>query len=55
MLREVIADNEKVTATVRAALSTVQEAGDEASAALLGDRLVYHEKQLWMMKSMLAG
>lgn len=54
MLKELIADNETVTRTIRSALPTVQEAGDEASAGLLTDRLTTHEKQLWMMKSMLA-
>ncbi len=54
MLREIAADHETVASTIRSALTTVQQAGDEASAGLLGDRLAYHEKQLWMMKSMLA-
>jgi starvation-inducible DNA-binding protein len=54
MLRELISDNEKVSRTIRASLSKAQEVGDEASAGLLVDRLAYHEKQLWMMKSMLA-
>jgi starvation-inducible DNA-binding protein len=54
MFRELISDNEKVSRTIRASLSKAQEVGDEASAGLLVDRLAYHEKQLWMMKSMLA-
>jgi starvation-inducible DNA-binding protein len=54
MLKELIADNETVARTIRSALSTTQDAGDEASAGLLADRLTTHEKQLWMMKSMLA-
>jgi starvation-inducible DNA-binding protein len=53
MLRELIADNETVTRTIRSALAAAQEAGDEASAGLLADRLATHEKQLWMMNSML--
>jgi DNA-binding ferritin-like protein len=28
--------------------------GDEATASLLADRLTYHEKQVWMMKSLTA-
>jgi len=52
MLKQLIADNEAVARTIRAALSVVQDAGDEASAGLLGDRLTYHEKEAWMMKSM---
>jgi starvation-inducible DNA-binding protein len=54
MLKELIADNETVAMTIRSALRTAQEAGDEASAGLLTDRLSTHEKKLWMMKSMLA-
>jgi starvation-inducible DNA-binding protein len=53
MLRELVNDNETTTRTIRAALSTTQAAGDEATAGLLADRLIYHEKQLWMMKSMM--
>jgi starvation-inducible DNA-binding protein len=54
MLHALIADNEAVVHTIRAALSTAQSAGDEATAGLLADRLAYHEKQMWMMKSTLA-
>lgn len=53
MLRELVNDNETATRTIRATLSTAQAAGDEATAGLLADRLIYHEKQLWMMKSMM--
>ncbi len=53
MLKELVADNETAVRTIRAAFSTVDEAGDEASADLLTDRLSYHEKQIWMMKSLL--
>jgi starvation-inducible DNA-binding protein len=52
MLRELINDNRTAAGTIRAALSTAQAAGDEATAGLLSDRLAYHEKQLWMMRSM---
>lgn len=51
MLRELVGDNEMAARTIRIALSTAQTAGDEATAGLLGDRLAYHEKQLWMMRS----
>ncbi len=53
MLRVLIADNEAVANTIRGALSLSQSAGDEVTAGMLTDRLTYHEKQLWMMKSML--
>jgi starvation-inducible DNA-binding protein len=51
MLRELASDHETAANTIRAALSTAQAAGDEATAGLLADRLAYHEKQLWMMRS----
>jgi starvation-inducible DNA-binding protein len=54
MLRELISDNETAARTIRAALSIAQDAGDEATAGLLADRLSYHEKQAWMMKSITA-
>ena len=54
MLRELVSSNETAIRTIRAALSTAQAAGDEATAGLLADRLAYHEKQLWMMKGMTA-
>jgi starvation-inducible DNA-binding protein len=52
MLRELASDHETAASTIRAALSTAQAAGDEATAGLLADRLAYHEKQSWMMRSM---
>ena len=54
MLRKLMSDNETATRTIRAALSTAQAAADEATAGLLANRLTYHEKQLWMMKSMMS-
>lgn len=54
MLKELISDREAVARTVRSALVTAQESADEASAGLLADLLTDHEKQIWMMKSMLA-
>lgn len=52
MLRDLLADNATVARSVRAALATAQGAGDEATAGLLTDRLAWHEKQMWMMRSM---
>lgn len=54
ILRELVTDNETVCRTMRATLATAQAAGDEATAGLVTDRLAYHEKQIWMMKSLLA-
>jgi len=54
MLQQLVSDNGTAARTIRAALSTAQDAGDEATAGMLSDRLAYHEKQMWMMKSMMA-
>jgi starvation-inducible DNA-binding protein len=54
MLHTIINDNETLIGTLRGAISAVQAAGDEASAGLLTDRLLHHEKQVWMMKSIAA-
>lgn len=53
MLRLLIADNETVTACIRRALLAAQNVRDDATAGLLTDRLAYHEKQLWMLRSTL--
>lgn len=54
MLRALIADSETVVHDVQTGLTAAHTAGDEGTAALLSDRLVYHQKQIWMMKSTLA-
>ncbi len=51
MVKTLAADNETVARTLRAALKTAQEHGDEASAGLLTDRLTTHEKTIWMLRS----
>jgi starvation-inducible DNA-binding protein len=53
MLRQLIVDNETVMDTINVGLRAAQSAGDEATVSLLSDRLAYHEKQLWMMRSTL--
>jgi starvation-inducible DNA-binding protein len=52
MLRELVSDHETAASTIRAGQSMAEAEGDEATAGLLADRLAYHEKQLWMMRSM---
>ncbi len=51
MVENLIAAHEALAGTLRAAIATAQETGDEPSAGLLTDRLAWHEKQLWMMKA----
>ncbi|MGC9368461.1 MAG: Dps family protein [Paracoccaceae bacterium] len=53
MLRETVADYETIGQTLTAAITVAQEHGDEPTVGMLTDRLEFHEKQAWMMKSML--
>ena len=51
MVDALIAGHTAIAEALRAAISTAQDAGDEVSAGYLTDRLGWHEKELWMMKS----
>lgn len=51
MVAKLIAGHEALTDTLRAAIGTAGEAGDEVSAGMLTDRLEWHEKELWMMEA----
>jgi len=51
MVDALIKANSTIADTLREAITTAQEAGDEVSAGMLTDRLEWHEKELWMMKS----
>ena len=51
MVDALIAAHAALADALRTAITTAQEAGDEVSAGLLTDRLAWHEKELWMMKS----
>jgi len=53
MFNELKTDNETVIATLRAAFPVADEAGDEATADLLTQRLTAHEKHAWMIRSTL--
>lgn len=55
MLRELMQDHETLIATTRKALEVADEAGDEASADLMTQRLAAHEKFAWMLRSTLGG
>lgn len=55
MLTELMQDHETLIATARKALDTASEAGDEASADLMTQRLAAHEKFAWMLRSTLGG
>jgi starvation-inducible DNA-binding protein len=53
MIRQLIDGHETLIRTCRELLPNVQEAGDESSAALIGDRMRIHEKTAWMLRSLL--
>ncbi|AFJ03198.1 Non-specific DNA-binding protein Dps / Iron-binding ferritin-like antioxidant protein / Ferroxidase [Methylophaga frappieri] len=44
--------HERVVKTCRQALKLAEEAEDESTAALVGDRMTIHEKTAWMLRMM---
>ncbi|MDI1363911.1 MAG: DNA starvation/stationary phase protection protein [bacterium] len=55
MFKELKTDNETVIATLRDAFPAAEAAGDEATADLLTQRLLAHEKHAWMIRATLGG
>lgn len=53
MIRLLVQGNEAVAKTARAALSQADQANDQPSADLLTQRLDIHEKNAWMLRSLL--
>ena len=53
MVNQLVSGHEEVIRTCRKLLPQVQEADDESSAALIGDRMRVHEKTAWMLRSLL--
>ncbi len=53
MIRQLLGDQETITKTARAALPVATEANDEGSADLLTHRIQTHEKNAWMLRSLL--
>jgi starvation-inducible DNA-binding protein len=53
MIRELVAGQEAVVRTARAVFPAVDKAGDEPSADLLTQRMQVHEKNAWMLRSLL--
>lgn len=45
--------HEQVVKTARAVLKTAQQADDESTASLVGDRMRIHEKNAWMLRATL--
>lgn len=54
MIRELVKGQETVARTAREAFKAAEAANDEPSADLLTQRMQIHEKNAWMLRSMLA-
>jgi starvation-inducible DNA-binding protein len=54
MLANLAAGNEAVVRSARAALKTAEEAGDQASADLMTQRVAVGEKAAWMLRAHIA-
>jgi starvation-inducible DNA-binding protein len=54
MIRQLAMGQETVVRTAREAFPTADEANDEPTADLLTQRMQIHEKNAWMLRSMLA-
>jgi starvation-inducible DNA-binding protein len=55
MIRRLVAGQETVVRTARAIFPTVDRAQDEPTADLLTQRMQVHEKNAWMLRSLLEG
>lgn len=54
MIHNLLTSHETVVETAKNILPALEGANDEATLALLSDRIVIHEKTAWMLRSMLA-
>ena len=54
MIRDLLVGQETVVRTAREAFPAASEANDEPTADLLTQRMQVHEKNAWMLRSMLA-
>ena len=54
MIRQLVIGQETVARTAREAFPAAEKAGDEPTADLLTQRMQLHEKNAWMLRSMLA-
>lgn len=54
MIRQLVIGQETVARTAREACTAASEASDEPTADLLTQRMQIHEKNAWMLRSMLA-
>ncbi len=54
MIRQLVIGQETVARTARSVIELADEANDEPTADLLTQRMQIHEKNAWMLRSMLA-
>lgn len=54
MIRDLVGGQETIVRTARNAISATASAGDEPTVDLLTQRMQVHEKNAWMLRSMLA-
>lgn len=54
MIRQLVVGQETVARTAREAFPVADDAGDQPTADLLTQRMQVHEKNAWMLRSMLA-
>ena len=55
MIRQLVAGQEAVVKTARSIFPAVDKAADEPTADLLTQRMQIHEKNAWMLRSLLEG
>lgn len=55
MVADLAASHETVARTARSVLPLVDDANDEVTLGLLGDRMTVHEKTAWMLRALLEG
>ncbi len=53
MLKQLVDGNESVIRIARSMVPHAADAHDEATVDLLTERMEYHEKKAWMLRSML--
>jgi starvation-inducible DNA-binding protein len=53
MVRQLVEGHEAVVRTARNAFTTAEEASDQVTLDLLAERMQVHEKQAWMLRSLL--
>lgn len=54
MITQLVEGHETVIRAAREMIPMVQDAGDEATAGLLTDRMEIHEKTAWMLRSLIS-